>query len=214
MNSNFKETLLALVEACEADEAAIQKIKSATKDRQADALVKHGIDPATVRSLILWRKAHAKDPTAIERAEELNQVYRIILAGGTPTIPSRADAELEKVLRLTNSAKPPKIETIMHAIGCSRGKASKLRNLAAARLAAKSSSSSEPRERELSRGIRSVLLARSGRLNKRERELTAVAAARRAEQDARAAAVQEAEIFNYPTADTVAPIEFDVEAIA
>ncbi len=150
MNStNFKETLFALVEACEADETAIQKIKSATKDRLADALVKHGIDPGAVRHLISWRKAHAKDPLAIERVEELHQHYRAILTGDTPTVPSRADSELEKVLRLTNSAKPPKVDLIMRTIGCSRGKAHKLRTLAAARLAAKISSSSESDEREL-----------------------------------------------------------------
>ena len=67
-------------------------------------------------------------------------------------MPSHADTELDKVMSLITNDKPPKIDDIMKAISCSRGKASKLRRLAATRLAAKSSCSSKSRERELSDG--------------------------------------------------------------
>ena len=82
-------------------------------------------------------------------------------------MPSRVDTELDKVMSLITNDKPPKIDDIMKAISCSRGKASKLRRLAATRLAAKSSCSSKSGEPELSEG--SVVSAgRDGILSSQE----------------------------------------------
>ena len=61
---------------------------------------------------------------------------------------TQADDEVSRVMALTNTSKPPKIDAIKKALGCSQGKAHKLRSIAAVRLAKKSSSSFGDNEHE------------------------------------------------------------------
>ena len=117
---------------------------------QAAAL--HGIDPTAVRRLVTYMMQKDDGNNDINYQEEIDAAYRAIVNGGLPVVPSRADTELDKVMSLLTNDKPPKIDDIMKAIPCSRGKAHKLRTLAATRLAAKSSCSSKSRELELSEG--------------------------------------------------------------
>lgn len=94
-----------------------------------------------------------KDDINYARQEEIDAAYRAIVSGAMPVVPLRKDEELEKVMQLVTNDRPPKIDDIKRAISCSRGKAHKLRHLAAVRLEAKSSCPSNSCEHELSERI-------------------------------------------------------------
>jgi hypothetical protein len=134
-----------VIAACQNDLEVIKERQAAIK-AQLDNAAALGIDPAAVRRFL--RKADRNDIDR-DRNDEIDTIYRVIANDGVPVLPSRSDSELDSVLALTNTDKPPKIAAIRQAIGCSQGKAQKLRTLAAARLAAKSLSSREMDEDEL-----------------------------------------------------------------
>jgi hypothetical protein len=151
-NLSFSGALIDVIGRCQGDIETIKKIRTAMKARLDDAAAVHGIDPAAVRRLLTWLQQAEKNEVDCDRNDEIDAAYRVITTGGTPVVPKRMDTELDKVMSLVTNDKPPKIDDIMQTIGCSRGKAHKLRTLAAARLAAKSSSSPKSRERELEQG--------------------------------------------------------------
>jgi hypothetical protein len=167
---SFSGALADVVMRCKNDLADIETSRARMKSRLNEAAALYGIDPTAVRRLLVWVRQQQnnadRDQVDLARQEEIDQAYRAVINGGTPTMPRRADAELDKVMLLVKANKPPKIDSIMEAVGCSRGKAHKLRTLAAARLAAKSSSSSKSREHELSSDLpppaRAVLLQVAG----------------------------------------------------
>lgn len=150
----LRDHIRNVVKACEADETAAQASRDAIRDRLQEAQNDHGIDAAAMKRLLGWRKAKVKDPAKRLMSDELDEQYRFLCEGGMGIdIPEAADTEIERVMALTNTAKPPKIAVIRKEIGCSQGKAHKLRSLAAARLAMraqleKSSSSFVHREHE------------------------------------------------------------------
>jgi hypothetical protein len=148
-SASFESALKELVMVLQGDIEEIKERRKAMKARLDEAAAVHGIDPAAVRRLLKQRKGDINDINCA-RKEEIDETYRTIVDGGAPTIPQRSDTELDKVMSLVTGNKPPKIDDIMKAISCSRGKAHKLRTLAAARLASKSSCSSKSRELELS----------------------------------------------------------------
>ena len=100
-----------------------------------------GYDVKTIRKVVALRKMDAAD-----RAEQetLLDVYRNALgmepAAGVESeeqLDARAlklAREVDRVMALTNTSQPPKIEAIMRALTCSAGKASKLRKLCEERL--------------------------------------------------------------------------------
>jgi hypothetical protein len=151
-NLSFSGALADVVMRCKNDLADIEASRDRIKRRLNEAAALYGIDPAAVRRLLVWVKQQQKnankDEVDVARQEEIDQAYRAIANGEMPAMPKRIDTELDKVMSLVTNDMPPKIDEIMQAICCSRGKAHKLRTLAAARLAAKSSSSSKTRERE------------------------------------------------------------------
>src|SRR5260370_10158016 len=138
-----------VIGACQNDVEAIKERRAAMKARLDNAAAVHGIDPAAVRRFLAWRRKAEKNEINRDRNDEIDTIYKVIANGGVPVLPSRFDDELDLVLALTKTNKPPKIDAIMQAIGCSLGKASKLRRFAAARLEAKSSSSRGIDEHEL-----------------------------------------------------------------
>jgi hypothetical protein len=108
-----------------------------------------GFEPAVVRKLIAYRERADKDPAETARVEELTDQYKFLADGGVIfDMPAKLDSEIDRVMALCAGSKPPKIEAIKKALGCSQGKAHKLRSTAIARLAAKSSRSSDSREHE------------------------------------------------------------------
>lgn len=151
-NLSFSGALRDLVHRLKNDLADIEDAKIRMKGRLNEAAALYGIDPAGARRLVSWlkqqQKANKNDPDQA-RQEELDHTYRTIVQGGVPAMPRRADGELDEVMALVNSNRPPKINDIMKAVSCSRGKAHKLRTLAIARLAAKSSCLAKTRELEL-----------------------------------------------------------------
>jgi hypothetical protein len=150
-NMTFASALVDLVQRCAGDIDAIKEARTRMKKRLDAAAADYGIDPGAVRRLVAWLEKQSNSGNINHaRAAELDDVYRSIMNGGTPAVLKRTDTELDKVMALITGKKLPKIDDIMEAIGCSRGKAHKLRILAAARLAAeKSSCSSKSREHEL-----------------------------------------------------------------
>jgi hypothetical protein len=142
---SFAGALIDVVVGCQNDLKVIKERQASIKARLSAAAI-HGIDPAAVRRLLMTAKKNEID---LDRNNEIDAIYKAIVAGSAPVLPSRSDSELDRVLALTNTDKPPKIAAIKQAIGCSQGKAQKLRTLAAARLQAKSSSSGEIDEHEL-----------------------------------------------------------------
>jgi hypothetical protein len=144
-SASFGDALIALVRHCRVDLNDIQELRAQIKRRLDDAAAVHGIDPAAVRRLL---KMQQQSDINYARQEEIDAAYRAIVIGAMPIRSSRAETELDKVMKLATNNKAPKIDDIMKAVSCSRGKASKLRGLAAARLALKSSSSRKTREHE------------------------------------------------------------------
>jgi len=149
---NFSNALVDLVQRLQGDLDYIKELRLGIKKRLDEAAATHGIDPTAVRRLLTWMQQRKDDINDINHArnEEIDEVYRTIMNGGVPALPRRVDTELDKVISLVKGDKPPKIDDIMKAISCSRGKAHKLRTLAAARLESKRSCSSKSRELELS----------------------------------------------------------------
>lgn len=142
------QKLKNIVDICEAADTEIESQKLIQKGALDAGKENDGIEPAVVRKILARRKRLAKDPAETTRQEELGDLYQFMLEGGVPVELPKADDELSRVMALTNTSKPPKIEAIKKALGCSQGKAHKLRTLAAARLAVKSSSSSDENEHE------------------------------------------------------------------
>jgi hypothetical protein len=168
-SASFDAALNDLVRQCRLDQLDIEDARARMNHRLHQAAAVHSIDPSAVRHLLTYMKQRDDGNNDINtaRREEIDAAYRAIVNGGLPVVPSRVDTELDKVMSLITNDKPPKIDDIMKAISCSRGKAHKLRTLAATRLAAKSSCSSKSRERELSEG--SVVSAgRDGILSSQE----------------------------------------------
>jgi hypothetical protein len=145
---SLSSALKDVIAACQNDLEVIKERRAAMK-AQLDNAAALGIDPAAVRRFLAWRQKADKNEIDRDRNDEIDTIYRIIANGGAPVMPSRSDSELDRVLALTNTNKPPTIAAIRQAIGCSQGKASKLHKSAAARLEAKSSSSHEIDEHEL-----------------------------------------------------------------
>jgi hypothetical protein len=162
---SFSGVLVDLVQHFQGDLDHIKEVRLGMKKRLDEAAATHGIDPAAVRRLLAWMQQTKGNNSDINHArnEEIDQAYRTIMNGGTPAVPTRSDTELDKVMALVIKDRPPKIDDIMKVISCSRGKAHKLRTLAAARLASKSSCSSKSRELELS-GHADTHLSHEGRL--------------------------------------------------
>jgi hypothetical protein len=142
---SFSSALRDVIAGCKNDQEVIKERQAAIKARLDNAAALHGIDPAAVRRLLQRAKKNEID---LDRDDEIDTIYEIIAKGGVPVRPSRSDSELDRVLALTHTDKPPTIEKIKEAIGCSQGKAQKLRKSAVARLQAKSSSSREIAEHE------------------------------------------------------------------
>lgn len=106
-----------------------------------------GYDVATMRKIVALR---SKDPADRAEADTLLDVYKHALGmatGGTVTIqaPPVSEEELEaragrivmevdRCMVLVTGERPPKIEDIQRLIGCSSGKASKLRGLVQSRI--------------------------------------------------------------------------------
>jgi hypothetical protein len=143
---SFSSVLMDVIAGCKDDLEVIKECRASIKARLNNAAALDGIDPAAVRRFL--RKTE-KNEIDRDRNDEIDTIYKVIVEGGVPVLPSRSDSELDRVLALTNTDKPPKIAAIRQAIGCSQGKAHRLRSLAAARLMAKSSSSREIDEHEL-----------------------------------------------------------------
>lgn len=144
------QKLKNIVDICEAADVEIENQKLIQKGA-LDAGKEHdGIEPAVVRKILARRKRLAKDPAETTRLEDLMTDYQFMLGEGREsTRPwTQADDEVSRVMALTNTSKPPKIEAIKKALGCSQGKAHKLRSIVAVRLAKKSSSSSDENEHE------------------------------------------------------------------
>lgn len=142
--------LKSIVDICEAADAAIDEQNFIKKGALDTGKENDGIEPAVVRKILARRKKIAKDPAETTRLEDLMTDYQFMLGEGREdTRPwTQTDDEISRVMALTNTSKPPKIEAIKKALGCSQGKAHKLRSIVAVRLAKKSSSSSTPREHE------------------------------------------------------------------
>jgi len=145
---SLSSALKDVIAACEHDLEVIKERRAAMK-AQLDNAAALGIDPAAVRRFLAWRQKADKNEINRDRNDEIDAIYRIIANGGVPVLPSRCDSELDRVLALTHTNKPPTIAAIKQAIRCSQGKASKLHKFAAARLEAKSSSSRGIDEHEL-----------------------------------------------------------------
>lgn len=144
------QKLKNIVDICEAADAEIEQQKLIQKGALDAGKENDGIEPAVVRKILARRKRIAKDPAETTRLEDLMTDYQFMLGEGREdTRPwTQADDEVSRVMALTNTGKPPKIEAIKKALGCSQGKAHKLRSIAAVRLAKKSSSSFDEREHE------------------------------------------------------------------
>ena len=155
-SASFNTALIDLVKQCRLDLFDIKHARARMNQRLHQAAAVHGIDPTAVRRLLTYMKQRDDGNNNINyaRQEEIDAAYGAIVNGELPVVPSRADTELDKFMSLLTNDKPPKIDDIIKAISCSRGKAHELRTLAAIRLAAKSSCSSKSRERELSEGRR------------------------------------------------------------
>ena len=153
-SASFDAAFNDLVRKCRLDQLDIKDARARLNQRLHQATAVHGIDPSAVRHLLtcMKQKDDGNNDINTARQEEIVAAYKAIVNGGLPVVPSRVDTELDKVMSLITNDKPPKIDDIMKAISCSRGKAHKLRTLAATRLAAKSSCSSKMHERELSKG--------------------------------------------------------------
>jgi len=145
----LKTHLKGLLEELEASDARIAAERELQKAALDASRENHGTEPSCIAKLRAFRRRKAKNPAEASRLEDIEDLYRFLIEGGEPPkhAPEVMD-ELSRVMALTNTSKPPKIEAIRKALNCSQGKAHKLRSLAAARLAAKSSSSSTKREHE------------------------------------------------------------------
>lgn len=152
MNTNLTlaKKLKGIVEICEAADATIEEQNLIKKGALEAGKENDGIEPAVVRKILARRKKLAKDPAETQRLEDLMTDYQFMLGEGREdTRPwTQTDDEVSRVMALTNTSKPPKIDAIKKALGCSQGKAHKLRTLAATRLAKKSSSSRDDDEHE------------------------------------------------------------------
>lgn len=139
-----------LVDICEAADTEIENQKLIQKGALDAGKEDDGIEPAVVRKIVARRKKLAKDPVETTRLEDLMDEYKWMLGEGRETARpwTQADDEVSRVMALTNTSKPPKIEAIKKALGCSQGKAHKLRSIVAVRLAKKSSGSSDENEHE------------------------------------------------------------------
>jgi len=117
-----------------------------------------GYDVATMRKIVALR---AKDAADVAEAETLLDIYKHALGmdtighGGAAREPSeeelveiagRIAGEVDRCMALVRSGKLPKIEDIKRLIGCSNGKAQKLRGMIATRLEQFSRLSTETRE--------------------------------------------------------------------
>lgn len=144
------QKLKNIVDIFEAAETEIEAQKLIQKGALDAGKENDGIEPAVVRKIIARRKRLAKDPAETTRLEDLMTDYQFMLGEGREDVRpwTQADDEVSRVMALTNTSKPPKIEAIKKALGCSQGKAHKLRSIAAVRLAKKSSSSLDEREHE------------------------------------------------------------------
>ena len=153
-NLSFSDALADVVMRCKNELSDIEDARTRMKGRLNQAAALHGIDPGAVRRLLKWlkeqRRAETENDINSARRFEIDDAYRAIMSGDKPAAPKHSDTELDKVMALATNKKPPKIDDIMKSVGCSRGKAHKLRTLAAVRLAAKNSSSSVFGEHEQS----------------------------------------------------------------
>ncbi len=147
---SLAQKLKNIVDICEAADATIDEQNLIKKGALDTGKENDGIEPGVVRKILARRKRIAKDPAETTRLEDLMTDYQFMLGEGREdTRPwTQTDDEISRVMALTNTSKPPKIEAIKKALGCSQGKAHKLRSIVAVRLAKKSSSSSTSREHE------------------------------------------------------------------
>ena len=102
-----------------------------------------GYDVATMRKIVALR---AKDPADRAEAETLLDVYKVALGMAVDTAPreptedelaemaGRIAGEVDRCMALVRDGCVPKIEDIKRLIGCSNGKAQKLRGMIATRL--------------------------------------------------------------------------------
>ena len=144
------QKLKNIVDIYEAADTEIENQKLIQKGALDAGKEDDGIEPVVVRKIVARRKKLAKDPVETTRLEDLMDEYKWMLGEGRETARAwtQADDEVSRVMALTNTSKPPKIEAIKKALGCSQGKAHKLRSIVAVRLAKKSSGSSDENEHE------------------------------------------------------------------
>ena len=147
-SSSLEDALKDLVRECCHYWGDIEDLRGRINHCLHQAAAIHTIDLAAVRRLVKVMIRSEGDAIDQARQEDIDAAYKAIVSGGVPVLPSRVDTEMDKVMALVVNDKPPKIDDIKKAIPCSQGKASKLRGYAAARLAAKSSSSRKKRENE------------------------------------------------------------------
>jgi hypothetical protein len=128
---SFETALIDTVMFCIGTLDHIKEVRAEMKRQLDEAAAEHGIDPAAVRRLVARMRQWPEGDNDIEheRQEEIDEAYRAILNHGERIIPLRADAELDQVMSLVTNDKPPMIAAIKEAIGCSQGKAHKLRSL-------------------------------------------------------------------------------------
>lgn len=144
------QKLKNIVDICEAADSAIDAQNLIKKGALDAGKENDGIEPGVVRKILARRKRIAKDPAETTRLEDLMTDYQFMLGEGREDARpwTQVDDEVSRVMALTNTGRPPKIEAIKKALGCSQGKAHKLRSIAAVRLSKKSSSSLPAREHE------------------------------------------------------------------
>ena len=131
-SASFDSALIDLVRQCRVDRSDIEDARARMNQRLPHfirpPLITASILPLCVRLLTHMKQTDdGTNDINYARQEEIDAAYRPIVNGGLPVMPSRVDTELDKVMSLITNDKPPKIDDIMKAISCSRGKAHKLR---------------------------------------------------------------------------------------
>lgn len=130
------EKLKQIVMICEAAQDDIDDARLVQKGALDAAQESHGFEPAAVRRLLAWRRQKAKDPTKRASMDELDDQYRFMCEGGAGEMPEKADDDIDRVIALSSTGLAS-IAAIKGALKVSQGTASKLRSMAAARMAYK-----------------------------------------------------------------------------
>ena len=152
------EKLKQIVKMCEDAQDEIDGQRLIQKGALTAAQESHGFDPAAVRRLMAWRRMKAKDPAKRASMDELDDQYRFLCEGGVGEMPEQADDDIDRVIALSSEGLAS-IAAIKAALSVSQGKASKLRSLAAGRLAFKAS---------IGERVEKIASSRSRKIDERE----------------------------------------------